>query len=731
MPTKEEMLIEAYKRGLLTGQKKAAYDEAVRRGLIKAAPAPTDNRGFLQKASDFFTGNDRETRATQDVPELGPQAGLSYLLGDDVPTLKKLGLSAAMLTTFNPEDQLKIIKANATEPVSEFYDEKGNLGVNVGGRIVMLNKPGASPLDAAQLGATAAAFTPAGRVTAAGPTLASQVVRGGLTSAATQGAIDVAQQTAGRDDQVSYENVRLGDVATAGIVGAGMPFVFRAVSNAIQSLRGASAKPITVLNQDGTLTDDAIATLQKANVADDQLDDLVRAQLTKEGVMTPEEAARFNLFKRYEMNPTKAQITQSADDFQAQQELIKRSNGLRTAVETQDVDLANRMRGLAEKTGAVTDEVIDTGDTVFQAITKKATDMDDQINLLYQEARARAPQQKIVRFDNLLTRIKDSAGQNQLSNGAVRAAYSDLKARGLVAGGAKPGGRASVETAEEIRQGLNKIIREGNPSAQRLARQFIDALDEDVLSAAGDDLFSQARAAKAAFHGEFSKAARNKWDVRTGSMVQKVLSNEIPSEKVFEKFVLSRSTPIDELQQLNKFLTTGTEEQVQMGRQAWQNLQGQTLYHLVEKATSTAGKTEGGYAVFSGTQLKREMSRIGQRKLEELLGRDGLRQLNDLAEIARLRIPVTGTQQGLGPSAQAIKEVSNKLSMLHPILGYVKQGATALQDMRAANQALMPANRTAKALTEAQRLSIELTKPKPAAGMTAAGQAAVQRSQSR
>lgn len=42
MATREEMLAEAYRRGLLDDNKKAAYEEAVRRGLIGKAPAPQE-----------------------------------------------------------------------------------------------------------------------------------------------------------------------------------------------------------------------------------------------------------------------------------------------------------------------------------------------------------------------------------------------------------------------------------------------------------------------------------------------------------------------------------------------------------------------------------------------------------------------------------------------------------------------------------------------------------------
>lgn len=52
MPTKQEMLIEADKRGLLTGEKKQAFDLAVQRGLIKLPQAQMTQEEFTSRYGD-------------------------------------------------------------------------------------------------------------------------------------------------------------------------------------------------------------------------------------------------------------------------------------------------------------------------------------------------------------------------------------------------------------------------------------------------------------------------------------------------------------------------------------------------------------------------------------------------------------------------------------------------------------------------------------------------------
>ncbi len=50
MPTREEAMAEAYRRGLMPPQQRAAYEEAQRRGLVKAPSA-------LDRANAFVNQN--------------------------------------------------------------------------------------------------------------------------------------------------------------------------------------------------------------------------------------------------------------------------------------------------------------------------------------------------------------------------------------------------------------------------------------------------------------------------------------------------------------------------------------------------------------------------------------------------------------------------------------------------------------------------------------------------
>lgn len=188
----------------------------------------TEGPDLLEQAASLVTGNDRETRATRELPELS-EVGISGLLSDDASMWQKIKATAGTLFEFDPEDIVQIIKANTDAPVSTFYDEKGNVGINVGGRMVMLNKPGATAMDALQAGATAAAFTPAGR--------AGSVAGAAGASAATELGLQAGKAAVG-GDEVSY-----GDVAGAAALGGGLRAAEKAIGTGYRALKGKMEGP--------------------------------------------------------------------------------------------------------------------------------------------------------------------------------------------------------------------------------------------------------------------------------------------------------------------------------------------------------------------------------------------------------------------------------------------------------------------------------------------------------
>lgn len=190
--------------------------------------APAEEPGMLDKLGNLFTGADRETRATRELPELE-----GILAGIDMPLIAREKLALAGITTTDPMELAQIIKSAAPDTIGIQTDEKGNvlLANNDTGARAVVNKPGFSQMDAVNLGALGAAFTPAGRITQ-GAGLATNAAVMGARSAATQTGIEGLQASAGGD-------VDGAEIATAGAFGAGAPLVTAAAGKAIGAVRSA------------------------------------------------------------------------------------------------------------------------------------------------------------------------------------------------------------------------------------------------------------------------------------------------------------------------------------------------------------------------------------------------------------------------------------------------------------------------------------------------------------
>lgn len=196
----------------------------------QAAPEQPAEPSLLDRLGSMITGSDRQTRATQELPEIGSSG---ILAGLDIPTAKAAGLSAAISTMTNPEEIAQTLKA-ASPDIGIQYDEKGNILAfnNKTGARTVINKPGFSTLDAGQAATALAAFAPAGRAASAiGGGALRQAAALGVGSAATQAAIEAGQQAAG--GEFSGE-----DVALSGALGAAAPLVAGGIGKAVDVGRG-------------------------------------------------------------------------------------------------------------------------------------------------------------------------------------------------------------------------------------------------------------------------------------------------------------------------------------------------------------------------------------------------------------------------------------------------------------------------------------------------------------
>ncbi|MCZ6643694.1 MAG: carboxypeptidase-like regulatory domain-containing protein [Gammaproteobacteria bacterium] len=93
-------------------------------------------------------------------------------------------------------------------------------------------------------------------------------------------------------------------------------------------------------------------------------------------------------------------------------------------------------------------------------------------------------------------------------------------------------GRIDVDTAEEVRKFINSHHGSTSDFGRGVMHELKEALDEDVFSAAGEDVFKRARSAKAAFEQGLSRAKVSKFDKRRTSLVRDIVENKIDPGEV-------------------------------------------------------------------------------------------------------------------------------------------------------------------------------------------------------
>lgn len=526
----------------------------------------------------------------------------------------------------------------------------------------------------------------------------------GATQTLIQGGIGLAQESIKQTGNATQGNdVEWSNLATTPLFAMAGDAIGRVAYSvaapAVRKILGTQPR-FRIVNADGTLTDDAVRALKAAGSS---ADDTTRAlaqeadSLERAGVLTQEQAERFNFFTEQGLKPTTAQVTRSADDFRVQQDLAARSNGVRGALENQEAQISQAFDTRITGTGGST-----TGSPVADAVVGKATALDSEISRLYNMARETAPGAQNIRLSRYADALRKSAPDNELTGGLIRSLRGDLVERGVMNNRFQITGRVDVDTAETIRQVLNSRYNSTNDFGRSLIRQLKDQLDDDVLSIAGQDVFGQARKARADFSAQLRPDRVSKFDTNTRSLVEDIMDNTIKADDVFDKTVLSNNAKPSDLVQLKRYLTTGAPEQVEQGLGAWSSLRAQTLDYIKGQAFNGPIDANGVRAV-SRSGLERAIDRIGKDKIKVLFTGEEAKFLDDMVRLAQLREPVRRTALGGGPSAQAIEKmersIMSRLPGVGPFYDFFKAAGVIRADRAATQQMMNPATRTVQALT--------------------------------
>lgn len=568
------------------------------------------------------------------LESISPMEALAIGAGRGLTTIGRgLGL-------VDPEDQLvteSFRQLEEIQPAATFGEVAGQ----------------AAPFILPGLGAAGIASTPL-RVAATGALGASE---GGLIAR-------------GEGSNVAEQLVSAGIGGTvASALELGLPVLGRLGGKVIRRVTGRAPKG-AVIDAAGNPSPELIEALKVEGLQFDDLLSESTSQLRRQAV-DPEQAARKAFLESQgltgEAAPTRAQISRAVDDFALQQEALKSTGRVEQRIAAQDRVLTTRFDdAIAETAG---DPFLPTS-SVSDSLVRKAGALDDEIGALYKQAREVAPGDRVVRFDSLAQKLKELAPLDQRSGGNVKAVFGTLQQRGLLDDNLKPTGRIGIEETEtQIRQFINSLYdssKSGGDISNNVLREMKEALDDDVFRGAGDDLFKQARSAKAKFESDLARAKISKFDTRKKNLVRDILENKdsVNPEQFTNRVVFGKGWRSSDLKQLKDYVTTEGH-----GKAAWNDLKADTLQKIKERAFIGA-EDASGFQALSRDKIQKAIGDIGEEKLKILFEPKEIQFLKDLERVAKFREPRKLTAQGFGPSAKAVLSLEKKLSDL-PLIGSV------------------------------------------------------------
>jgi hypothetical protein len=532
----------------------------------------------------------------------------------------------------------------------------------------------------------------------------------GATGGAVAGSGLSDKETAGGVARDAAEGAVLG-ATIAGAIPALQPAVKRVLAPAsdwinkiTRGMRGKDPEmEVFTTNRDGMiqLSDQALDEIENA-ARRGEIDpadlatgnEAIKQRLIDAEIMTPEQAANFNLFKKHGVEPTSANISQSTDDWRNQMDAAKVSGRVGDAVSDQEEAITSSVEkqiGRIQNKGTATNAT-GTSSRVYSVIDEAVSEMDTVIDDAYNAARAASKGHSPVNLNRFAEGVRTMSGSDKASMGVIS------HARGLLNNMGKDG--LSVDDAEVMRQGLNSLYDSTSPVGRRMIRELKEMIDEDVASVVGKDLFEQARAAKIKYHKRVGLGRRNKHDKGRTSLLEKIIDNEIPEEDIYKK-IKAASTRHADIVNVKEFLLEGGEA----GQAAWDDIRGQFIRDAFEKATEHMGKVSGGGKRWNHVGFGKVIAdiRMNTKKWDTLFTKAEQKFIREIEKIGDLRQPVSNVAQGSGPSGLAIigKKVTHALNS-HPVLRYGLEAIEAAGETvgvrTQAREVLDPAAATARHL---------------------------------
>ena len=376
---------------------------------------------------------------------------------------------------------------------------------------------------------------------------------------------------------------------------------------------------------------------------------------------------------------TKGQATRNPSQLRAESVLSYTEEGRPIADLhiAQNAAIKNSLDVLKGRTKATAVNAEEVGRRVTKSLESARNAANNRVNRLYRKAEAEGETAGRVPIQDLIDHINDHPEPEFI-------AFAERKLRDYVTRDPDTGAvvardgsaTAPVNALENTIKAANAIKRTDMSTKGHYAGEVAKVIDTMIPDDAGGAAYKAARSARREMAAKFDDpdSVANLIHRGGGAVDRKIALGD-----VFNKVVVARTASKAKLARVvNTLQNEGTASTRKLGAQAVEDLKGQLIDHIKTEATKGAALDAVGNPSVMPGKLKSVLDGIGDGKIELLLGKDGLRDLRNIAEAeADLKtIPDRGPPLGATTAANAASTLNKLLDKLkHAPIGDLGRGA--------------------------------------------------------
>ena len=331
---------------------------------------------------------------------------------------------------------------------------------------------------------------------------------------------------------------------------------------------------------------------------------------------------------------TKGQETQDLPQQKFERETAKTEIGgdLRQRYTEQNKQINQNIDAFIDETGTQLPDIqssTQTGAYVDKALRSRAAADKVKIRQAYKDA------EKSVEADELVDISEVSKYLEENSSGASTAPImsvveKEVKKQGLGSGTIEGGdfviGDMTLKQSEQLRKVINKFTKQDDANDIRVASELKNIID-DSTKESGGQLYKRARGLRSRYAKNYERIG----------IIDSLLSKKrgtddrkIALEDVTNKIVNSGS--LNDLKQAKRLLTSAGDE----GKQAFREIQAQTLKDLRDNITSNVARDQDGNPIVSAAKLNKAINALDKDgKLDVLFTKEGAEKLRTLNDVAK------------------------------------------------------------------------------------------------